>query len=183
MKKLNINQESKINFLKNIALIGHMGSGKSLLGKLIAKNSNLKHLDTDIIIEKKTKNKINQIFINHGEFFFRKIEEEIILNIPIEDKLILSLGGGSILSKKVRSFLKKNFITVFIDVKFSVLLERLENTKRRPLLKGVNIEKKLRELDINRRKFYLLADIILKDYDNLNKTLEAFSKMYTKLTK
>jgi len=183
MKKPNINQGSKINFLKNIALMGHMGSGKSLLGKLIAKNSNHKHLDTDIIIEKKTKSKINQIFINQGESFFRKIEEEVILNIPIEDKLILSLGGGSILSKKVRNFLKKNFITVFIDVKFSVLLERLENTKRRPLLKGVNIEKKLRELDINRRKFYLLADIILKDYDNLNKTLEAFSKMYTELTK
>ena len=58
---------------KNLAIMGHMGSGKSVLGKLIAKKLNLKHLDSDKEIVKFTNLSINKIFEIHGEKYFRKI--------------------------------------------------------------------------------------------------------------
>ena len=74
MKKL---QENK----KKIALIGHMGSGKSLIGKLIAKKLAFEHIDTDKLIELQLNTTIKNIFVNQGESKFREIEEELILSL------------------------------------------------------------------------------------------------------
>ena len=104
---------------KNIALVGHMGSGKSVLGKLIAKQLNFNHVDSDVLIEKKSNKTINEIFKTKGESYFRSIEESVILEIIYQKRLVLSLGGGSILSPKTRKALKDNFLTVFLDVDFS----------------------------------------------------------------
>ena len=92
MKETNlINKIKKIKPL-NIAFVGHMGSGKTLFGKLIAKKLNLIHLDSDLLIEKDTKKKINDIFDNEGEAAFRLIEENVILNLSNKKNLVLSLG-------------------------------------------------------------------------------------------
>ena len=77
MKDPNILKNYQKYQSKNIALIGHMGSGKSVTGKLIAKKLKLKHLDSDQLIEKYTKKNINQIFDTEGELGFRIIEEKI----------------------------------------------------------------------------------------------------------
>ena len=102
MKELDKKHKNEDYNNKNIALIGHMGSGKSLIGKLIAKKLKFKHLDSDKLIEKKTSIKIKDIFNNQGESSFRNIEEKIILSLTNQNNLVLSLGGGSILSKKIR---------------------------------------------------------------------------------
>ena len=147
----------------NLAFIGHMGSGKTLFGKLIANKLNINHLDSDNLIEEDKNKKINEIFDIEGESSFRNIEEKIILNLANKNNLVLSLGGGSILSSKVRNFLKQKFITLFLDIDISVLKQRLKNTTKRPLLKKVNIEKKIKELDKTRRKYYKKSDIIIKE--------------------
>ena len=72
---------------KNIALMGHMGSGKSVLGNLISKQLNLNHVDSDKLIEKKTNKTINEIFQTKGESYFRLIEENVILEIIYEKKI------------------------------------------------------------------------------------------------
>jgi shikimate kinase len=66
---------------KHIFLIGFMGSGKTSLGKLIAKNLNINFIDTDNYIEDQEKSKIQEIFEEKGEFFFRKLEHEFIMNL------------------------------------------------------------------------------------------------------
>ena len=59
--------------------------------------------------------------------------------------------------------MKKNFITLFLDIDISIISQRLKNTNKRPLLKDVNIENKIKELDKVRRKYYIKSDIIIKN--------------------
>ena len=179
MKDLNKLEENKEKH--RIALIGHMGSGKTAFGKLISKKLNLNFYDSDRLIEKKKMKKINELFHIYGEATFRTIEEETILSIPLAEKMVLSLGGGAILNKKVRNFLKKNFTTVFLDVNISLITERLKKSYKRPLLLNTNIEKKIKELDLSRRKYYLLADIKIKNSNDLDHTFLNFIFNYKKL--
>ena len=172
--KIAKNNKNKKN---NIALVGHMGSGKSILGKLIAKNLKLEHIDTDKLIVNKLKKPIIKIFDESGEAYFRKVEEDVILNIK-KNNVIISLGGGSILSSKIRNLLEKKFFSVFIDVNLNILYERLKNSKNRPLLRNLNIVTKINELDNQRRKYYLLSDIILENNSTITNTYKEFNNKY-----
>ena len=96
MKDPNIAKNYKNYINKSVALIGHMGSGKTLIGKMIAKEFKILHIDSDKLISKKTKKTINQVFKDEGETEFRKIEEEVVLGLNSESRFVLSLGGGSI---------------------------------------------------------------------------------------
>ena len=180
MKSTDYNKKNSNYIEKNIALVGHMGSGKSVLGKIISKKMNLIHFDSDIEVEKYTGMTINEIFSEYNEDYFRKIEEKVILKISEKKGLVLSLGGGSILSKNTRKSLKKKFVTVFLDVNLDTILERLENSKKRPLLKNTNIRDKIKELDIIRRKYYLLADIKLTSQKEISNTFKEFNTKYKK---
>ena len=181
MKDLKIIKDNKGNKRIHIALVGHMGSGKSLIGKLIAKELNIDYLDSDKIIEKATGKKINAIFNEDGENFFRLTEEKSILNLNLNKRTVLSLGGGSILSEKTRKMLKDKFITVFLDANIDILVERLKKSSKRPLLIGENIQKKIKELDFIRRKYYLLSDIIITNNKNTIETLSIFKSKYKKI--
>ena len=181
MKELEKKHKNEDYNNKNIALIGHMGSGKSLIGKLIAKKLNFKHLDSDNLIEKKTSIRIKDIFNNQGESGFRNIEEKIILSLKNQRNLVLSLGGGSILSKKIRNFLKNDFITLFLDIDMKILSERLKNSKKRPLLLNANIEQKIKQLDIVRRKYYSLANITINHHEKPEEIIKVFLNKYNNL--
>ena len=92
----------KIN-VSNIVLLGHMGSGKSTIGKSLAKKLSRDFVDTDYEIEKYTNTKIREIFLNQGENQFREIEENIIKQIlNSKEKKVIALGGGSFESKNVK---------------------------------------------------------------------------------
>ena len=97
----------------NICIIGHMGSGKSIIGARLAKYFNLKHIDTDKEIEKNEKITIKEIFETKGEQYFRKIESKIVQKILKKRNIVISLGGGSILMKNVRINVKrKKFLSI-----------------------------------------------------------------------
>ena len=176
MEDLNLNKK-----YKNIAIIGHMGSGKTLIGKLIAKKLNIQHLDSDQLIEKITGKSISDIFKHKGENYFREIECNTILDLNHKNNFVLSLGGGSILNIKTRKLLNDKFITLFLDIDLDILAERLKKSSKRPLLNGINIRKKMNELDLIRRKYYLLADIKLKNYEEPKEIINNFFLKYTKL--
>ena len=163
---------------KSIAIIGHMGSGKSILGKIISKKLKFEHIDSDLLIEQKSNKTIKDIFRINGEKEFRKIEEKIILDLNYKKNIVLSLGGGSILSSKIRDFLVKNFFTVFLDTDIDVLVNRLKNSIKRPLLLNTNIEKKICELDAKRRKYYLMANFKLSNCEDLKEITTIFLENY-----
>ena len=169
---------NKIN-KKNIVIIGHMGSGKSLFGKKIAYHYNIEHIDTDKEISKSENSTINDIFYFKGEKYFREIESKIVLKILEKRNVVISLGGGSILKKETRDGIKKQSFSIFLDVKTDMLYKRLKNSKNRPLLKDTNILTTLKQLDTKRRKHYLNADIIIDNSYSLNKTFLTFNKIFS----
>ena len=104
----NTNFKRKLSQLKkiNVALIGHMGSGKSIIGKEISRKLNLKHFDSDDEISKFENKTILQIFETNNEEYFRKIEAQILIKLLNKMNSIISLGGGSILNSIIREKLK-----------------------------------------------------------------------------
>ncbi len=174
---------NKIN-KKNICIMGLMGSGKSIIGKDLSKYLNLKFYDTDKIIELKTRKSIKLIFREEGEAYFRNIEEKICTDLLSNNNCVISLGGGSIINKKIRKLIKKNSYSIYLKVKLNNLLVRLETSKKRPLLnKSSNNKVILKNLYDDRRKFYEKADCIINNNDDKFKAFEKIKselKLYAK---
>mgnify|MGYP001185413506 FL=1 len=164
---------------KNVCIMGLMGSGKSVIGRDLSKYYNLKFYDTDKEIELKTKKSINDIFEEDGELYFREIEEKICLELLTNNDCIISIGGGSIISKKIRQSIKQNSYSIYLHVKLNNLANRVKSSKKRPLLnKNINQKKTLDNLYHERRKFYEKADFIV---NNDNDKFEVLEKIKIKL--
>ena len=166
----------KIGNKINITICGMMGSGKSSIGKLIAKKINYNFIDTDILIEKKENKSINQIFAENGEEYFRALEKKITLNYLNNKKTIISLGGGAILNKDIRLAIKLNSFNIYLKSNKFVLKKRLESSKSRPLLQNVILDEKLDELLNQREKFYNNADLIINNDKKINNTINEILK-------
>ena len=160
---------------KNISLIGLMGSGKSVIGRLLAKELKMRYYDTDKFVEKKLKKSVNQIFLDHGESYFRKIEEDIALSLLDKKNCVISLGGGSILSNLTRKALLINSFTVYLKVDIKILYERLKKSKKRPLINNQNIKETLICLIQERKKYYTKANLTLNNSKNTEKALNTIN--------
>ena len=135
-----------------------MASGKTTLGKIIAKKHNLEFVDSDLIIEKKNSMKIKEIFEKKGEKFFRMEEKREVLKLLKKNSCVIALGGGAFIDKTLREDILKNGISVWLDVNIKTLNERVKWNKNRPLLTKGNNEKKINDLYSQRRKIYKLAN-------------------------
>jgi len=156
----------------NITLCGMMGSGKSTIGKLLAKKLNFGFIDTDKLIEEKTGKSIKKIFIENGENYFRQLEKKIIINILKNPKCVISLGGGSILSNSIRNMIQINSYNIYLEVHINTLVKRLTTSNKRPLIMDKDINKTLNELIKKREKFYKEADIIINNETQISKIIE-----------
>ena len=164
---------------KNICILGHMGSGKSIIGKDLSNYLNLKYYDIDKEIELKTKKSIRLIFEEEGEKYFRNIEEKICLKILTKNNCVISLGGGSIINKKIRMAIKEHSYSIYLQVKLNNLLNRLKSSKKRPLLnKVLNKREIIENLYNDRRKFYEKADFVV---NNDNDKIQVLEIIITKL--
>ena len=144
-----------------------MGSGKTLIGKLISKKTKLKFIDIDIKIEEKEKMKISEIFKKKGEKYFREREEEITLSYLRGEKQILSLGGGAYINTNIRRESKKNSFSFWLNWKKDIILKRINGSKKRPLAMRLTVAD-LDKLINERAKIYNLADFTI-NCDQLNK--------------
>ena len=158
---------------KNICIMGLMGSGKSIIGKNLSKYLNLKFYDTDKVIELKMKKSISSIFEEDGEDYFRNIEEKICLKLLRNNNCVISLGGGSIINKKIRKEVKKNSYSIYLQVQLNNLVNRLKSSNKRPLLnKNINKVEILKKLYDDRKKFYERADLIINNDNDKILSLE-----------
>ena len=153
-----------------------MGSGKSVIGKKLAKEIDFKFVDTDKFIEDKVGKSINKIFIEDGETFFRKLEEEIVLEILKNKNTVIALGGGSIVNKIIRNSIKNNSYNIYLDVNIDILVKRLKKSKNRPLIHKKNIYQTIETLINKRKKFYSKADLIIKNDNNINNIIKIILK-------
>ena len=131
-----------------------MASGKSTIGRLLAKRLNLKFFDTDFIIEKKTKMKIAQIFEKKGEAKFRDLERKITLNLLNKKQCVISVGGGAYINKTIRKVANKKCNTIWLYWNSKTIIDRINKKKsKRPVALSLG-DNELKNLLINRSKFY-----------------------------
>ena len=153
----------KNNNFNLITLIGMMGSGKTSCGSILAKKLGVSFIDIDTIIELEEKLKINQIFDQFGEKYFRSLEEKLTflkINECLKQniKAIISLGGGGFESKKTRKFLLNNSKVIWLNADIEILSKRVGNAFNRPMIKGkikTNIEMLLNKRIKNYQKSHL----------------------------
>ena len=158
-----------------------MGSGKSTIGKLLAKKMKLKFIDTDLIIEKKEKKTISEIFNKKGESYFRKVEEEICLEILQKFNSVIALGGGAFMNTKIREkiLISSDCISFWLDAKPSLLEWRVKNVKKRPLLSQGNLDQDLKKIYNKRKKIYNEANFRIPIYVQPKKKIVSYiCKLY-----
>ena len=110
-----------------------MGSGKSSIGSLIANKLQLNFIDIDNVIENELGLSIKKIFETKGENYFRKFEEKTTLKKLKSSSTVISLGGGAFSNKEIRKEVIKNHISFWLNWSDDILLNRIKNSKKRPL--------------------------------------------------
>ena len=123
--------------MKNIILIGMPGAGKSTVGVILAKALGYDFLDTDLLISRQTGQTLQNILNTYGIKFFLRAEEDAALSTNCHNTIIAT-GGSMVLSKKAMLHLKKDAVTVFLDVPLFKLRRRLYNMKTRGIVIGKN---------------------------------------------
>ena len=118
---------------ENIVFLGMMGSGKTSIGLLISKKLNLQFYDIDQIIEKELEMNISDIFEKKGEKFFRDIEEKTTLKILKKKWIVVSLGGGAFINKKIREEILKNHLSFWLNWNSKTLIQRIKKNIKRPI--------------------------------------------------
>lgn len=149
--------------MKNIVLIGFMGTGKTSIGRILAKRLDRPLIDTDAQIEQDQGKKISEIFAEVGEEGFRKIEQETIEKVSCREGVIISTGGGSVLRKANVKALRRNGIVIALTASPEVILERVSRKKTRPLLERPDRDVFVRNLMEERKPFYHEAAHLIID--------------------
>jgi len=119
----------------NIVLIGFMGSGKTSVGKILARKLYRNFVDVDTVIEGEQNASVTEIFQNKGEAYFRNLEQECIDRLSKGKGQVIATGGGLPIYAKI----PEKSLIVYINADFEVILERLSQRerKKRPLLQDV----------------------------------------------
>lgn len=141
----------------NLYLIGMMGAGKTVVGRLLAKELNYRFFDTDVLIEQLTGQPVTQIFAETGEPAFRQLESQVLADLSAYKNLAIATGGGIILNRINWSYLRHG-IVVWLDVPIEVLYTRLKSNTTRPLLMNTDLLAKLQGLLEQRQHLYAQAD-------------------------
>ena len=163
---------------KTVALVGMMGSGKSAIGKVVSSIIDVPFKDADVVIEQAAKLSIPEIFERHGEKFFRDKEDQIIKRLLREKCCILATGGGAFMNKKIRTSIKEQGVSIWLNADLETLWKRVKHKRTRPLLKTNNPRETLANIHTDRFKTYSLADIIIDSHDK--SSLEEMAKLVIK---
>ena len=152
---------------ENLVFLGMMGSGKSSIGSLIAKKLQLNFIDIDNVIENELGLSIKKIFETKGENYFRKFEEKTTLKKLKSSSTVISLGGGAFSNKDIRKEVIKNHISFWLNWSDEILLNRIKNSKKRPLAFN-STENEIIDLIKKRSNIYSKA-LYKIECDNLTK--------------
>lgn len=146
----------------NIVLVGMMGSGKTTVGKMLARQLGKTFIDCDEEIQKRTGVKISHIFDVEGEEGFRLRETAVIQDLTKLDNLVLATGGGAVLIADNCDALRKNGVVIYLKSGVHDLWQRTRHDHNRPLLQTENPRAKLQELYEQRDSLYTaVADHIV----------------------
>ena len=145
-----------------------MGSGKSTVGEVLAKLLDCNFIDLDRYIEEKYKKSISLIFSEKGEEYFRNIESEALYEISnTEMTLVISTGGGVVLSESNWNVMNSNGKTVYLEAGLETIWERIKGDESRPLLNVKDPKGEAEKLLTSRIQLYKKSDFTVNT-DNLS---------------
>lgn len=147
--------------IRNLALVGFMGVGKSTIGKQTATLLDFEFLDTDAWIEHTVGKPISQIFVEQGEAHFRDCEAALVRDLAQRDRLVISTGGGLAANPDHMASLKSHALVVCLWASPETIWERVRHQDHRPLLQTPNPLESIRQLLAEREPVYRQADILV----------------------
>jgi len=161
-----------------------MGSGKTTVGRVLAKKLNKRFIDSDHEIEARTGASIPLIFEIEGEASFRQRETEAIRDLTAQQGIVLATGGGAILRPENRAYLKARGTVIYLRASVNSILHRTSHDKNRPLLQTADPRKKIEELAREREPYYRdVADLIIETgYPNVHSLVQTILTQLQDLT-
>ena len=169
------------NMKDNIALIGFMGRGKTTIGRLLAKALDMKYIDIDREIERIEKRPVTEIYKEKGEDYFKDLERKIIAEESLENNIVISTGGDSIIDNKNIKSLKETSFVVYLNCSIGCIYERVKDKTHRPLLNVDNLYETIVELYEKRRILYEISCDFIVDIDadtNMYDTVDKIKQKY-----
>ena len=140
-------------------LLGMMGAGKTSVGRALAEHSGRPFRDTDTLLQNRFGRPVSQIFKVYGEAAFRAHETSILRTL-IPERAVLSTGGGIVAREENWEEMRRLGTTIYLEVREDVLVDRLENSKkRRPLLEVDDWQGRVSDLLTARKPLYEQADL------------------------
>ncbi|WP_195939755.1 shikimate kinase [Romboutsia sp. 1001713B170131_170501_G6] len=153
-----------------VVIIGFMGSGKSVVGRKLAKELKMEYVDMDTKIEEIEKRSITDIFKEDGEVYFRNVETKLLKDLTTEDNIIISTGGGIVSKNENIDILKNEQNVILLDASVSTIKKNISNEiNKRPLLKeSKDVEETIKTLLLGRIDKYNKASNIKINVDSKN---------------
>ncbi|MDD5116796.1 MAG: shikimate kinase [Candidatus Omnitrophica bacterium] len=142
----------------NIYLVGFMGTGKTSVGRLLAKKKKFNFVDLDELIEFRERRRIVDIFAKEGEPYFRKVEKKALKEAAGQKKFVVACGGGIVLDKENIRIMKKSGIMVCLTASPKEILNRVSANTGRPLLNVKDPARRIEVLLKMRAPYYMQAD-------------------------
>jgi shikimate kinase len=163
----------------NLYLVGFMGSGKSTVGRLAAKQLGFHLLDSDHEIERVQRRTVAQIFAESGEAAFRAMEREFVEHGHPAHGCVVACGGGLIVPPGMLDLLRSRGVVVCLHAPLETILERTSRHTHRPLLEVANREERLRQLYAERDQLYRSAGtVVLTDRRPLREIVAHVLRVY-----
>src|SRR6202048_5378330 len=149
--------------VRNLVLVGFMGSGKSSVGREITRRWGFRFLDTDTIIHQKKRKSIPDIFASFGEPVFRDEENKALQDLQNSHRAVIATGGGIVLQPRSHPLLRSLGVVVWLTASEEVIWERVSRNQNRPLLRTKDPRKTINDLRSTRRPLNgSLADITVE---------------------
>ncbi len=144
--------------MRNIYLVGFMATGKTSVGREVARKKKRRFLDLDDLIELREARTISDIFTREGEQYFRKAEKKVLREACREDDFVIACGGGIMLDKDNVAIMKRTGKVICLSASPKVILERVSGSTARPLLDVADPKKQIELMLKFRTPYYCLAD-------------------------
>lgn len=139
-----------------------MGTGKSVVGKLLAKKLNKDFVELDDMVEAKEKMSIKDIFEKKLEPYFRQVEKEAVKEAANRENVVISAGGGSVVDEENFNNLKNSGVIICLKASPDTILKRTKSLKIRPLLNVPDPKKQIEDLLKKRDPYYNKADFSIE---------------------
>lgn len=164
--------------MQQIFLIGLSGSGKSMVGRQLATLLGWSFVDTDELLAEHVGLPVGQVLVEYGEQRFRQVEAEVLMSLAEQERVVIATGGGAVIADANRRFMREQGLVVYLEVSAETAWQRVQEQMRqagemavRPLLAGIDGERRLGDLYATRRQWYEQAAVHIRTDGHSPRTL------------